>query len=160
MPTKNTYDEPGFGSALRAGLALIVFFGLLLLAMRVVGFGFWAVTKPMDVVQGTVDRVLNPDAALASYRWFHDASNQIEAKKGQIRLSKGALAASSEDRKEARRVELLGAQQSCMTLVASYNSRAERADTVIFLHPERFLPGDWPGERKPLPNSFSLEACE
>lgn len=133
---------------------------MLVLIVLSIGFTAWRMlTKPVTTAVGVVDRVVNPDHALETYRWFHEAYQQIEAKKSQIVLSKGALEAAAPDRKEARRVELLGLQQGCQTLVGQYNAKATRADTVIFQHPERFLPGNWPGDRNPLPSSVDLTEC-
>ena len=147
------------GNIIRYGVAAV--FGLFVVggAMYGLGLGFWAATKPANFTAGVVDRVIDPDRALESYRWFHGAYQATLAKKGQIALAKGALDAASEDRKEARRVETLGLQQNCMTLVGEYNARAQRADTVIFMHPELFLPGNWPGDRNPLPQSLDPSAC-
>ena len=143
----------------RYGLAAVFGLFVVLVGMYGLGLGFWAVTKPIEFARGVTDRVMDPDRALESYRWFHSAYQETQAKKGQIALSKAAMEASSEDRKEARRVELLGLQQNCMSLSAEYNARASRADTVIFMHPERFLPGNWPGDRAPLPPSVDQNAC-
>ena len=141
------------------GLAAIV-------VIFVLGGVLWAsgvftriATAPVNMGVGVVERVINPDHALQSYRWFHESYQQVQAKQGQIVLSKAALEASAVDRKEARRVELLGLQQSCQTLVSEYNAKATRADTVIFLHPEKFLPGNWPGSRNPLPQQLDLTVC-
>lgn len=139
----------------RYGLAILV-------VIIVIGAAAWifnVVTAPARMVGNVATQVFDANHALATYRWFHEANQQIKAKKAQISLSKAALTASAEDRKEARRVELLGLQQGCQGLVAEYNARATRADTVIFQHPERFLPGDWPGERTPLPQVIELDVC-
>ena len=144
---------------LKYGTMLIVVLFVLSLLGWVLGVGSWFITKPVNTAIGIVDRVIDPDFALQSYRWFHESYQQVQAKKGQIVLAKGALEASREDRQEARRVELLGLQQSCQTLVAEYNAKATRADTVIFQHPERFLPGNWPGDRNPLPQQLDLVVC-
>jgi hypothetical protein len=153
------YDDPSarqVGSAtFRYGLAIVA-------AMIAIGAIVWiynVVTAPARMAGNVVTQVFDANHALATYRWFHEANQQIKAKKAQITLSKQALAASAEDRKEARRVELLGLQQGCQSLVAEYNAKATRADTVIFQHPERFLPGDWPGERTPLPQTIDLDIC-
>lgn len=144
---------------IRYGIAFL--FILFVLGWVAWGLGVFTkvATKPVDTAVGIVDRVLDPDHALQTYRWFHEARQQVEAKKGQISIQKSALEAAAEDRKEARRVELVGLQQNCMNLVSEYNAKANRADTVIFQHPERFLPGDWPGDRSPLPSSLPLTAC-
>lgn len=140
---------------IRYGLALFV----VLVVLGIAGFAWKVATAPARMAGDIVEQVFDADHALQSYRWFHGAYNQIEAKKRQIGLSKQALEASREDRKEARRVELLGLQQSCQTLVGQYNERATRADTVIFKHPDRFLPGDWPGESRVLPQTIDFEVC-
>jgi hypothetical protein len=135
----------------------------ILIAFAVLGTGLTAfrmLTKPVTTAVGVVDRVINADHLLQSYRWFHSANNNIQAKKQQIVLAKSALDAAATDRKEARRVELLGLQQNCQNLVGDYNSRATRADTMIFMNPERFLPGDWPGEGdNKLPKSIDFSVC-
>ena len=143
------------------GYGITIIFVIFVLGLFAWGIGLfgWAITKPIDTAKGVVDRVINPDQALESYRWFMAANQQIKAKQGQIALSKAALEASATDRKEARRVELLGLQQGCQNLVAQYNERSTRADTVIFKYPERFLPGYWPGERSPLPESIDPAVC-
>lgn len=137
------------------GFAVIVI--IVVLSAAVWAFG--VLTAPARMAGDIVTKVFDADHALQTYRWFHEAYQQINAKKSQIVLSKQALAASSEDRKEARRVELLGLQQGCQSLVGEYNASATRADTVIFQHPERFLPGDWPGDRNPLPASVEFDVC-
>ncbi len=144
---------------LKWGVAIIAVVFVLSLVAWAFGLIGWAVTKPVNVAVGVANRVLDPDHALQTYRWFHEAHQQIKAKEAQIALSKQALAASGEDRKEARRVELLGLQQGCQSLVSEYNARATRADTVIFQHPEQFLPGNLPGDRNPLPSSANLDVC-
>ena len=144
------------GGMIRYGLAILV-------ALAVLGgaIGIWrTVTAPANMVGGIVQQTFNAQHALESYRWFHTSYQAVNAKTGQIRLSKAALEAAATDRKEARRVELLGAQQSCQSLVSDYNARATRADTVIFMHPEKFLPGNWPGEQTRLPSSLPLSVCD
>lgn len=141
----------------------IVGVGLFFMAIGLVFWFFSTVInvakKPIDTAAGVVDRVINPDHALQTYRWFHEAYQQVLVKQGNINFAKQALEASREDRQEARRVELLGLQQGCQKLVGEYNARANRADTVIFQHPERFLPGNWPGDRNPLPDSINMSTC-
>jgi len=143
------------------GYGVAIVFGLFVVGMFAwaLGIGAWFITKPIETTKGIVDRVIDPDHALATYRWFHGANQEIIAKQAQIVLSKQALEASAEDRKEARRVELLGLQQGCQRLVGEYNAKATRADTVIFKHPEQFLPGNWPGERTPLPDNIKISVC-
>ncbi len=143
------------GNGIKYGLAILV----VVIILGVVAWAWNVATAPARMAGNIVTKVFDADHALQTYRWFHESYQQINAKKGQINLSKGALAASGEDRKEARRVELLGLQQGCQSLVSEYNARATRADTVIFQHPERFLPGNWPGEQIPLPSSINLEIC-
>lgn len=159
------YDDD-FPTPKQAGSTAIKWGLTFILVMFVLGMAAWAlgivgkvVTKPVDTTIGVVDRVLDPDHALETYRWFHGSYQQIQAKKTQITLSKQAYDAAAADRKEARRVELMGLQQGCMNLVGEYNAKAQRADTVIFQHPERFLPGDWPGDRNPLPQAIDLNEC-
>jgi hypothetical protein len=137
------------------GLAIVIVF----IILGTVGWLLHVVTSPTRMAGNVVTQVFDANHALSTYRWFHEANQQINAKKAQIVLSKGALSASAEDRKEARRVELLGLQQGCQSLIGEYNARATRADTVIFQHPERFLPGNWPGERSPLPMAVDLNVC-
>ena len=154
------YDD--LPSRRKVGMGIVGWSVTIILAFFVVGLvvtGLKWVMAPVNMATGIVERVINADHALESYRWFHSANQQVKAKQGQIVLSKAALEAAAADRKEARRVELLGLQQNCQTLVADYNARAMRADTVIFLHPERFLPGNWPGDRNPLPQSIDLGVC-
>ncbi len=143
----------GYGSAIVLGLFVLGLLGYVL------NLGAWFVTKPIEMTKGVVDRVIDPDHALQTYRWFHETYQQINVKQSQIVLAKQALEASAPDRQEARRVELLGVQQGCQRLVGEYNAKATRADTVIFQHPEKFLPGNWPGERTPLPDSIKLSVC-
>ncbi len=155
-------DDNDFPSAretasggIRYGLAILAVVAALGIAVWV-----WNVaTAPARMAGNVVTKVFDADHALRTYRWFHEANQQVKAKQAQIRLSKDALTASAEDRKEARRVELLGLQQGCQSLVSEYNARATRADTVIFKTPEKFLPGDWPGERTPLPQAIALDIC-
>ena len=152
-------DFPSFGTVVKwvlGTLGCLVVFSMLLWGLGIVGK---VVTKPIDTAVGIMDRVIDPDHALQTYRWFHESYQQVQAKTGQIGLAKSALEAANTDRKEARRVELLGLQQSCQTLVSEYNAKATRADTVIFQHPERFLPGTWPGDRSPLPSQLNLASC-
>lgn len=147
------------GGIFKWGVAFFVAIFGVFAVMYFLQLGFWAVTKPIELGRGVVNRVIDPDHALETYRWFHGTNQQIHAKKAQITLLKSALESAVHDRKEARRVELLGTQSVCQTLVSEYNARATRADTVIFMHPERFLPGDWPGERTPLPQQIDLSVC-
>ncbi|MEY4723582.1 MAG: hypothetical protein RLZZ324_1095 [Candidatus Parcubacteria bacterium] len=159
--------EDDFSTPRAASKSFLRWFIPLALTMTVAGLVLWALgvfttvaTMPVNTAVGVLNRVADPDHALETYRWFHDTYQSIKAKQGQIRLAKQALAASADDRKEARRVELLGLQEGCQSLVGEYNSKATRADTVIFQHPERFLPGNWPGERNPLPSEIDLTACD
>ena len=156
---RNEYQETHQG-IIGYGVAIILGGFVLLGLMWVLGIGFWAVTKPVNTAVGIVDRVIDADHALQSYRWFHMANQEVNAKVAQIRLQKRAVQASNEDRKEARRVALLGTQNRCQGLVGEYNAKALRADTIIFMHPEQFLPGNWPGERDPLPQSINMAVCE
>lgn|SRR3989338_1084827 len=157
--SRNDGDFPRARDVAREGTR----YGLAVLAVVIVlgaaGWIWHVVTAPARMAGNVVTEVFDAKHALQTYRWFHESYQQVNAKKGQIALSKGALAHAAEDRKEARRVELLGLQQGCQSLVSEYNARGMRADTVIFLHPERFLPGDWPGDRTPLPQSINLEVC-
>lgn len=160
----NDYDD--FPSARQSGSALLRYGAMFIIVIFILGMLGWAiglfgrvVRAPVETAVGVTERVLNPDHALQTYRWFHDSYQAVKAKKANIALAKSALDASSEDRKEARRVELLGIQQGCQQLIGEYNSRATRVDTVIFQHPERFLPGTWPGERSPLPTSLDMADC-
>ena len=139
----------------RYGLAILAVF----IVLGTVGWLWHVATSPARMVGNVATKVFDADHALETYRWFHGAYQEVNAKKAQIVLSKSALAAAAEDRKEARRIELLGLQQGCQTLVSQYNAKATRFDTVIFQYPERFLPGDWPGERTPLPQSINLDVC-
>ncbi|MDP2593994.1 MAG: hypothetical protein Q8P36_01495 [bacterium] len=151
-----------FPTARQTGSGIVRYGTMIVLgvfALAIVVIGLRLVMAPMNMVTGVVERVINPEHALQTYRWFHESYQQVQAKKGQIMLAKNALEASAVDRKEARRVELLGLQQSCQTLVSEYNAKATRADTVIFKHPERFLPGNWPGDRSPLPQQLDLTVC-
>lgn len=143
------------GNGMKYGLAILA----VIIVISAAGWMWHVVTAPARMAGNVVTQVFDADHALQSYRWFYEANNQIKAKVGQISLSKQALTASSEERKEARRVELLGLQQSCQSLVGEFNAKASRADTVIFMHPERFLPGDWPGDRNPLPQQVNMEVC-
>ena len=142
------------------------FFGIAFLLVML-GFGLNmlglfsdAINRPIDTARGVGARVMNPDHALQSYRWFHAAYQQVEAKKGQIMLAKQALEAAADERKEARRVELLGLQQGCMNLIGQYNERATRMDTRLFMKPEQLIPGTQPGELRPLPTALELSACQ
>lgn len=147
------------GYGLRYGLmAIIVIFILGWFAWMLGAFSRIA-QAPVNMGVSVIERVINADHALESYRWFHGAYQEVNAKKAMIGLQKQALESAAPDRKEARRVELLGTQNRCQSLVSEYNAKATRADTVIFLHPERFLPGNWPGERNPLPRSLDLTSC-
>lgn len=143
------------GNGTKYGLAVL----FVVIVLSVAGWMWSVATAPVRMAGNIVTKVFDADHALQTYRWFHEANQQVKAKKAQIGLSKQALEAAAEDRKEARRVELLGLQQGCQSLVSEYNAKAIRADTVIFQHPERFLPGDWPGERSPLPQAIELEIC-
>lgn len=144
------------GYIVRYGLAIIVAGTLLVIALNIFG----VFTTPLRTAAGVVERVVNADNLLQNYRWFHSANNNVKAKTQQIVLAKAALEAAATDRKEARRVELLGLQQNCQTLVGEYNSKATRSDSVIFMHPERFLPGDWPAEGdNKLPMSLDFTVC-
>lgn len=154
-PTAREASGHVFRYGVWLGLAAMAVFGIL----WATGTIFHVATKPVDLAVGVIDRVIDPDHALQTYRWFHEANQQIKVKEGNITLAKQALEASREDRQEARRVELLGLQQGCQRLVGEYNAKAMRADTVIFQHPEKFLPGDWPGDREPLPQSVNLSIC-
>ena len=142
-------------NGIRYGLSIFLVF----LVLGAAGWVWHVATAPARMAGNVVTKVFDADHALATYRWFHEANQQIKVKKSQVTLGKAALEASAPDRKEARRVELLGLQQGCQSLVGEYNAKATRADTLIFQHPERFLPGDWPGERTPLPASVELEVC-
>ncbi len=156
-------DFDDFPTARQTTNVLIRYGFAILIVIAVLGAGvtaFRMVTKPVTTAVGVVDRVINPDHLLQSYRWFHSAHNNIQAKEQQIVLAKAALEAAAEDRKEARRVELLGLQQNCQNLVGQYNERSTRADTMIFMNPERFLPGDWPGDgNNKLPQSIEFTTC-
>jgi hypothetical protein len=143
------------GNGIKYGLAFVA----IVIVLSAAAWVWHVATAPVRMAGNIVTEVFDAQHALQTYRWFHEANQQIKAKKAQIMLSKAALTASSEDRKEARRVELLGLQQGCQSLVSEYNAKATRADTVIFQHPERFLPGDWPGDRSPLPQAIELETC-
>ncbi len=143
------------GNGIKYGLAILA----VVIVISAAGWVWYVATSPVRMAGNVVTKVFDADHALQTYRWFHEANQQIKAKKAQISLSKQALTAAAEDRKEARRIELLGLQQGCQSLVSEYNARATRADTVIFQHPERFLPGNWPGDFNPLPPTINLEVC-
>lgn len=138
------------------------FIGLLVvgLVFNIISLPFKVANQAVNTAGGVVERVINPDHALQTYRRFHAMNAAIIAKQGQIALAKTAFEQADPERREARRVELTGLQQNCLTLVSQYNAEATRADTVIFMHPERFLPGNWPGDRSPLPTSINASVCQ
>lgn len=152
-------DIPSARQVAKHGINYGLAFLAICIVLGAVGWFWHVATAPARMAGNVVTQVFDANHALSTYRWFHEANQQINAKKAQIGLSKGALSAAAEDRKEARRVELLGLQQGCQSLIGEYNARATRADTVIFQHPERFLPGDWSGERSPLPTAIDLNVC-
>jgi hypothetical protein len=138
------------------------FIGLLIvgLMLNIISLPFKVANQAVNTASGVVERVINPDHALQTYRRFHGMNAAIIAKQGQIALAKTALEQADPDRREARRVELTGLQQNCLTLVSQYNADATRADTVIFMNPERYLPGSWTGDRSPLPLNINAAVCQ
>lgn len=155
FPSKRQAAGHGIGWGL-TGLLIISVLGLAAWGIGLVG---WAVTTPVNMATGVVNQIMDPTQALNSYRWFNMAYQQVQAKEGQIALAKQALKDAAPDRKEARRVELLGVQEGCQNLVAEYNGKAARLDTGLFLNPQKYLPKSWTGDITPLPQHLDLKVC-
>jgi hypothetical protein len=81
-----------------------------------------------------VSSVLNPNAIITNYEFFHDANNKIKAKVGQINSHKTIVQSNTDASENVRlRIELSAMQQSCRELAGQYNSNATKVNRGIFM---------------------------
>lgn len=140
----------------------VLFVFVIMFSLYGCGVVFGVVTLPFQAVQsGTtvVRRIIDPDTMLMQYRWFKDANARLQAFPAQIKLAKKNLEYAEKhtpDYVANRMTEFTGIQQVCMSLVADYNSRAQRIDSGFLRNPERWLPV---GNYEPLPDSYPTSYC-
>lgn len=143
----------------------LFFAGLFLFVAYILSVMFGLAALPFRAVSSAttiVTRIMDPDNALAQYRWFHDADARLKVFPAQIKAARANLAYAEKnapERAQSRMTELTGITQVCEGLVADYNSRAQRLDAGFFRNPERWLPvatAPW----EPLPQGYSPNHCE
>lgn len=106
--------------------------------------GVSLLNKPAALVSKATDTT----KMIQNYEWFHEASTNFDARKGQVKQFKTLLAEEEDKGEKARlRVDLAAMQQSCRELAAKYEAQSNKIH-VGYL------------KSNALPESLNAKECE
>jgi len=84
-------------------------------------------TAPLRAANQVVNKVVNADAIVSNYEWFHDQYNAIKATQKKVDIAKNALdAAKGTDAYQNRSTEYYGVQMVLQGMIGEYNSKSKQ----------------------------------
>lgn len=94
-----------------------------ILLLIVIYFTVNIFTKPMQLINKTME----VENIIHNYEWFHDVYQGIEAQVANIRSYKEIGGGD-----QYSKIELIGMQQVCRSLVSKYNAASSKVNVSIF----------------------------